>query len=71
MNKENLPGSQIVPNQVFTIFPGSLHEEGLCELCHARDSGAVAIAPLVRRSAANYFSLRTRQSVAAAKHAFC
>src|SRR5882757_3763569 len=74
MRKENRIRLEIFLNQVFTICQRKVGGAPRRELCHTRDSGAVVIAPLVRRSAAIYFAPRFRgrspphRSVVLAKH---
>src|SRR5258706_5702360 len=52
MRKENRIRREVLPNQVFIIYRRKVGSAPRRELCHTRDSGAVVIAPLVRRSAA-------------------
>src|SRR4029077_14438941 len=69
MQKENRIRSKIVPNQIFTIYRRTVCRTPRRELCHTRDSGAVAIAPLVRRTAAFHFSNRFPVSCLGETHA--
>src|ERR1035438_6308924 len=51
MRKENRVRLELVRNQSFTICRRRVCEAWRRELCHERDSGAGAIASLVRRTA--------------------
>jgi DNA-directed RNA polymerase specialized sigma24 family protein len=56
MRKENRSQLEIVANHRFTIYLRIDCASTRRELCQQRDSGAVAIAPLVRRAAAFCFT---------------